>query len=150
MNATIYKNANLLFPPLADKMFSLIEKCKQIDISIDVFETYRSPTRQTELYNKVPSVTHAIAWESWHQYGLAFDVAFFDGKNWSWDGDWFSVGKIGVSLGMRWGGEWTVKKVDKPHFENQVYGLTIEDAKTITSTEGLLSLWAEIEKRSKT
>lgn len=54
-----------------------------------LFEGYRSPQRQAYLFNQTPKVTHADAWTSAHNYGLAADFVpyvFTDGKwQWSWD-----------------------------------------------------------------
>lgn len=50
-----------------------------------VFEGYRSPMRQEQLYRQQPPVTKAKAWRSVHQFGFAVDlVPFIDGE-WEWD-----------------------------------------------------------------
>ena len=36
--------------------------------------TYRTPEEQNQLFNQKPKVTNAKAWQSIHQYGLAFDI----------------------------------------------------------------------------
>ena len=49
------------------------------DVVWMMFETYRSPERQNELFRK--KKTRAKAWQSAHQYGLAIDfVPVMDGK----------------------------------------------------------------------
>ena len=60
-----------------------------------------------------------------HQWGVAFDVIRNDGKGAYNDSDnWFSkVAKIGKSLGLEWGGDWT-SPVDKPHFQLPQWGST--------------------------
>lgn len=57
--------------------------------------------------------------------GVAFDVIRNDGKGAYNDSDnWFSkVAKIGKSLGLEWGGDWT-SPVDKPHFQLPQWGST--------------------------
>lgn len=50
-----------------------------------LFEGYRSPERQDELFRSPGSVTRARAWQSAHQYGLAVDYVFWTGERWSWD-----------------------------------------------------------------
>lgn len=57
----------------------------------------------------------------------AFDIAIMDGKNVSWDlkvdvnrdqiPDYRQAGKIGESVGLKWGGRF--KSPDMPHFEDQ-------------------------------
>lgn len=63
-------------------------------------------------------VTHARPGTSWHNYGLAFDVApVVDGKA-AWPNDlklWHRIGELGESVGLSWGGRWKV--ADLPHFE---------------------------------
>jgi hypothetical protein len=64
-------------------------------------------------------VTKARPGDSYHQYGLAFDVvpdAYKDLPNWNPGGDaWTTIGQIGESLGLTWGGRWA--SPDEPHFE---------------------------------
>jgi peptidoglycan L-alanyl-D-glutamate endopeptidase CwlK len=65
-----------------------------------------------------PIVTHARAGRSWHNYGLAFDVARRGGGPIGED-----VGAAGRAVGLKWGGDFD----DPPHFEYHP-GLTIDDA----------------------
>jgi peptidoglycan L-alanyl-D-glutamate endopeptidase CwlK len=78
--------------------------------------------------------------DSMHFYGLAFDIAITDSKgksivwnstsDWNSDGinDWDQVGKLGQSLGLEWGGNWSTMP-DPPHFQNR-FGLTLADLKS--------------------
>jgi len=82
------------------------------------FETYRSPARHTSLYalgRTKPGnvVTHAKAWESFHQYGVALDVVFFVNGRWSWDSinPWDKIAAIFKSYGF------TSLPFEKAHFE---------------------------------
>jgi hypothetical protein len=65
-----------------------------------------------------PVVTRAKPGDSFHQYGLAFDVvpvAYKGMKDWNPSGPyWAQIGMIGESLGLTWGGRWS--DPDKPHF----------------------------------
>ncbi len=77
--------------------------------------------------------------DSMHFYGLAFDIAITDPKgkkiiwdstsDWNADGkdDWDQVGKLGQSIGLEWGGNWS-SMPDPPHFQNR-FGLTLADLK---------------------
>jgi peptidoglycan L-alanyl-D-glutamate endopeptidase CwlK len=66
-------------------------------------------------------VTNAKEGESYHNYGLAFDVvnvvkgkAVWDVK----DSSWLQFAEIGKGLGMTWGGDFkSLKGGDRPHFE---------------------------------
>jgi peptidoglycan L-alanyl-D-glutamate endopeptidase CwlK len=87
-----------------------------------LLEGYRSPARQTLLASMGSSVTNAGAFQSWHQYGLAADCAFWrDGKlvisekdPWAMRG-YKLYGEIAESLGLTWGGRWTM--MDFGHIE---------------------------------
>lgn len=99
----------------------------------------RTPQEQTELYAQGrtrpgPKVTNAKAWQSIHNYGLAFDIVILydnneDGKfeeaSWSRtrdfdkDGkaDWTEIVEYFKSKGWSWGGDWRGNLKDYPHFE---------------------------------
>lgn len=78
--------------------------------------------------------------DSMHGYGLAFDIAITspDGKQIIWNSksdwnqdsanDWDQVGKLGESIGLEWGGNWS-SMPDPPHFQNRM-GLTLADLKS--------------------
>jgi len=100
---------------------------------------YRTPEEQDALFKKKPKVTSAKAWQSIHNYGLAFDIVLLydnngDGKfeeaSWSMTrdfdkdtiADWNEVTKLFKSRGWSWGGDWKSFK-DNPHFEMN-FGLT--------------------------
>jgi peptidoglycan L-alanyl-D-glutamate endopeptidase CwlK len=86
---------------------------------------YRSPAEQRDLFLQKPKVTNADAWQSMHNYGLAFDVVLLYDKNgdgnfetasWEIDEHWERVITYFKSKGYQWGGDWKTFK-DKPHFE---------------------------------
>jgi peptidoglycan L-alanyl-D-glutamate endopeptidase CwlK len=80
-----------------------------------LLEGYRSPARQTLLASMGSQVTSAGAFQSWHQYGLAADCAFWRGGKlvisekdpWAMRG-YQLYGEIAESLGLTWGGRWTM------------------------------------------
>ncbi len=79
-----------------------------------LLEGYRSPERQQALAQLGPGVTQAGAFESYHQYGLAADVAFLrEGRiviserdPWARAG-YERYGELAASLGLVWGGSWS-------------------------------------------
>lgn len=88
---------------------------KQLDdenIPLKVFETFRSPQRQAELYAKgrtAPGarVTNAQPWESWHQYGMAADFVRFENGGWNWNdataaqrAEWDRFHEIALAKGL--------------------------------------------------
>jgi len=96
--------------------------------------TYRFDYEQTKLYLKKPKVTNAKAWQSIHNYGLAFDIVLlydndrngtFEQASWNtkrdgdYDGiaDWLVVTKIFVKAGFKNGFWSNGRKWDKPHFQ---------------------------------
>jgi peptidoglycan LD-endopeptidase CwlK len=94
--------------------------------------TLRSFEEQQAIYNQgrtTPGniVTNAKPGSSYHNYGLAIDIALLiDGKDISWDtkadwdgdkqSDWMECVVIFKRHGWKWGGDWVSFK-DMPHFE---------------------------------
>ncbi|WP_426114711.1 M15 family metallopeptidase [Massilia sp. PWRC2] len=93
-----------------------------------LLEGYRSPARQNLLARMGSNVTNARAFQSWHQYGLAADCAFWrDGKlvisekdPWAMRG-YQLYGDVAEALGLTWGGRWTM--MDFGHTELRVKGV---------------------------
>ena len=93
-----------------------------------ILEGYRSPERQNLLASMGGSVTNAAAFQSWHQYGLAADCAFYrNGKvvisekdPWAMRG-YQLYGEVAESLGLTWGGRW--KMMDFGHTELRLPGV---------------------------
>ena len=105
---------------------------------------YRTPEEQDSLFKKRPKVTNAKAWQSIHNYGLAFDIVLLydnngDGKfeeaSWSLtrdfdkdkQADWMEVTNLFKGRGWSWGGDWKSFK-DSPHFEMN-FGMTWKQMK---------------------
>lgn len=94
-----------------------------------LLEGYRSADRQAALKALGPTVTLAGANESYHQYGLAADVAFVrDGRiviserdPWAMRG-YELYGALAADLGLTWGGQWASLK-DFGHIELRRAGL---------------------------
>jgi len=86
---------------------------------------FRTPQEQSLLFKKRPKVTNADAWQSIHNYGLAFDIVIlydndgngsFESASWKIDDNWNKVVSYFKSKGWVWGGDWKSFK-DAPHFE---------------------------------
>ena len=107
---------------------------------------YRSPEEQDKLFKQKPKVTNAKAWQSIHQYGLAFDIVLlYDNDNngtfeeASWDmkkdhdkdgiADWLEVTKYFESKGYKNGFISNGKKWDFPHFQRD-FGLSWQQMKS--------------------
>jgi len=88
-----------------------------------LIEGYRSPERQAALQALGPQVTQAGAFESYHQHGLAADIAFLRaGRIVISERDPYAMqgyqllGEAAVSVGLTWGGAWRSLK-DYGHVE---------------------------------
>lgn len=95
---------------------------------------YRTEKEQNILFKKRPKVTNAKAWQSLHNYGLAFDIVLlydndgngdFEQASWNTkrDGDkngisdWVEVTKVFEQAGWKNGFLRNGKKWDLPHFQ---------------------------------
>lgn len=93
-----------------------------------LLEGYRSPERQAELVLRGPSVTQAGPNMSYHQHGLAADVAFLRDGNlvisehdpWAMQG-YRLYGAVAEAAGLTWGGRW--KMMDFGHVELRRRGI---------------------------
>jgi peptidoglycan L-alanyl-D-glutamate endopeptidase CwlK len=90
-------------------------------------------------------VTNAKGGQSFHNFGLAFDIVILgDGGKANWDTNdpaWKRAGEIGKSVGLEWGGDWTRLK-DLPHFQ-YIGGLTAADCRKLYPS-GLQAIWDKI------
>ena len=114
----------------------MIAECKAVGIDLIVTSTYRDAESQDALYAQgrtTPGriVTNARAGQSWHNYGLAFDVVpIRAGKPvWGTTGAdlvlWRQVGEIGKACGLEWAGDWKRFR-EIAHFQF-TGGLTLAD-----------------------
>lgn len=111
---------NTDFKQLLLMTFKIMKEKYGYDMAI--IEGYRSPERQNMLADLGARVSNAKAFQSYHQYGLAADCAFFrDGKllisekdPWAMRG-YQLYGEVAESVGLTWGGRW--KMMDFGHAE---------------------------------
>lgn len=123
-----------LHPAVRAKAERMLAACKTAGIDLIVTSTLRDIEQQNALYARGrtkpgPKVTNARGGQSFHNYGLAFDVVpKVAGKPvWSTSGAaltiWQKVGKIGKSCGLEWAGDWRTFR-EYPHFQD-TGGLTL-------------------------
>lgn len=118
------KGDEALYPDVATKYGQLEAKMRELGKPIFLSDSFRSVVDQKKLPN---NVTNAGGLQSYHQYGLAFDVAFVKhrwnppSKKW-----WTVLGQEGKNLGLIWGGDWGWG--DYGHFEYHP-GFTWENIK---------------------
>ena len=143
-----------LHPVLAIRARCLVELCRHREIALLVTQGLRTWEQQDELYAKGRTtpplgkryiVTNAKGGQSYHNFGLAFDVVVLDenGKP-KWDAEhpsWQLVGEIGKSVGLAWGGDWTSFK-DLAHFE-YTCDVSLQVCRELYPS-GLEAIWSRI------
>ncbi len=82
----------------------------------------RTYAEQDALYSKRPRVTKARGGQSMHNFGIAWDIGIFRGKEYVGDHALYAnVGKLCKLVpGIAWGGMWT-SFVDEPHYQLETY-----------------------------
>lgn len=134
-------------PRLAELGLRMIDLCAQAGVAVLITQGLRTWQEQDDLYAQGRSkpgkiVTNARGGQSWHNFGLAFDIVVLDsvGKA-EWDTahpGWKQAAAIGKSLGLEWGGDWKSFK-DLPHFQ-LVNGLTLAKCRALYP-QGLDRIW---------
>lgn len=121
-----------LHPQVRVMAEQLLARAAAAGVPLTVTFTLRSMATQAVLYAQGrtrpgPIVTNAAPGHSFHNFGLALDVvptALLALPRWGdtpdhqdrTDALWAKVGAMGLSVGLRWGGEFTTI-IDRPHFE---------------------------------
>lgn len=105
-------NIMLLHPRVRKAVVATYVQLQAEAVPFRVFEAYRFPQRQEDLYAQGRTkdgniVTYARPWSSYHQYGLAVDFVLYIGGNWSWAGNtaalrnwWTRLHQIGAAEGL--------------------------------------------------
>lgn len=129
-----------LHPCLKEEIEEILKKVNTKILTgrakVRIAQGFRTFEEQDALFNKRPKVTNARGGQSFHNYGLAFDIVLMlDGKEASWntnadfDGDgvsdWMEVVKEFTNAGYEWGGHWKTI-VDMPHFQ-KTKGYTLKE-----------------------
>jgi peptidoglycan L-alanyl-D-glutamate endopeptidase CwlK len=127
------KNIATLEPQTAKLAREHLRRLQAEGLNFKVTSATRTFAEQAALFAKGrtakgPKVTNARPGSSWHNYGVAYDLTLFSGKNPVWDSKHYATaGRIGKELGLRWGGDFR-SIVDRPHFERPL-GLTLAEAR---------------------
>jgi len=143
-----------LHPVVADKARELLRQCANDGFALLVTQGLRTYPEQDALYaqgrtkrpiGKDYVVTNARGGYSWHNFGLAFDVALLDAagkQDWNYrHPGWQHLGVVGKTLGLSWGGDWTRLK-DYPHFE-YTRDLTLKSCRDLYA-QGLDQIWSNV------
>ena len=116
------KVISTLLPEVQPIARALVQKAALGGIRIKIISGFRTYAEQDALYAQgrtAPGdvVTNARAGYSNHNFGIAFDVAVFEGNTYLEESPKYkAVGVIGMDLGLEWGGNWKTL-VDQPHFQ---------------------------------
>jgi peptidoglycan L-alanyl-D-glutamate endopeptidase CwlK len=132
------KNIETLKPEVRLLARRLIEEAVAQGIHAKIISGHRSYAEQDALYAQGRTkpgkvVTKAVGGQSWHNFGLAFDVGIFSPDGTEYFGehkDYARVGALGESLGLDWGGRW--KFEDPPHFQFNPKKLTLAEMRDRT------------------
>ena len=112
---------NQLHPDVQEAAIDFILEAQEQGIYLRITSGYRSVDEQNELYAQGRTepgiiVTNARGGESYHNYGVAFDVVEIKDGEALWNNEWKEIGEIGKKYGFEWGGDW-ISFVDLPHFQ---------------------------------
>jgi hypothetical protein len=143
LDTAISRDPNLLCPVFYSRVQVGLAHAKLDGHQVEIFEGWRSPQRQDWLYAQGRTasgkiVTKARAWQSWHQFGLAVDLAYFEGGKWSWDHDFTKLTPYFEGVGLEWLGP-----NDAGHYE-LTKGLRLDQAFSLVKNSGLQRLWMEV------
>lgn len=147
-------------PALAAKIRTLAATLESENITIRVTQGLRSWKEQAALYaegrdadgnvvDKSQVVTNAKPGTSWHNFGLAVDVAPFDGSIPDWNLNhpaWMRIVSCGESLGLVSGSTWRTFP-DWPHMQ-MTGNLPVSPNDAVRSTftnGGLDAVWSSAE-----
>ena len=127
------KNIETLKPEVQELARELIRRAAEQGICAKVIDGSRSYEEQNKLYAQGRTkpgkiVTKARGGQSWHNFGLAFDVGIFDPSGEHYYGEsraYNELGRIGKELGLQWGGDWDFE--DPPHFQLNTKGYSLAE-----------------------
>lgn len=128
------KNLATLEPTTAKLAREHLRRLHAEGLNFKITSGTRTFAEQAKLFAKGrtapgPRVTNARPGSSWHNFGVAYDLTLFSGKNPVWESPKYArAGEIGEELGLRWGGRFK-SLVDRPHFERPL-GLTLAQARS--------------------
>lgn len=127
-----------------DRFFELERGIAEAGLPMRAYEALRAPERQCDLYARGRAfgepgkfVTHARAWESHHQYGLAADFVGWEHDKWLWwpakDTRWSKFHEIAHQAGLE------TLSFEKPHVQ---YPWRLTDLRAGRYPPGGGDIWA--------
>ena len=158
MDPTSEARLQQVCPQLASKVRNLALLLADENIEIRVTQVVRSWNDQQKLYAQgrtTPGtiVTQAPPGHSWHEFGMAVDVAPFDAvgqPQWKvddpvWGPVWQRIIRLGESLGLFSGDQFVRCSKDDPHFQltGTFPASPNDEARQIFITAGMSAMWVE-------
>jgi peptidoglycan hydrolase-like protein with peptidoglycan-binding domain len=144
--------SNKLNPTVKKLAAKTIETLQAQGLSPYLFEGHRTMETQNALYEKGRTkpgsiVTYVKGGGSWHNYGLAVDIVFWNkshtGPSWDSKHAWQKLGKAGKAAGFtRWMGDsgW-----DFPHFEHHPkWGNGCTNLLSTYQSGGFSAVWKKV------
>ena len=100
------------------------------------YEEQNGLFRQGRFGNPGQRVTNARGGQSWHNFGLAWDIGLFEGGKYvTSDTKYRQAAAHGKVAGLEWGGDWKTFP-DVPHYQVDAEGRTISSARTVFEAGG--------------
>lgn len=92
--------------------------------------------KQGRFGNPGPIVTNARGGQSWHNFGLAWDIGLFVGGAYQTNDSLYrQVSSIAKVAGTEWGGDWKSLK-DNPHYQVATGNQAVSGARTVFEAGG--------------
>lgn len=115
--------------PVQEKTRALLAAALAAGIKLHVVQAFRSSAEQAAIYAQGRTkpgaiVSYAKPGTSYHEWGLAFDVAVDKDGQPTWPRDtklWNQIGALGESVGLTWGGRFP--SPDLGHFQLSMPGV---------------------------
>lgn len=107
-------------PPEEQELLHMQGRLEEYGITFEELNRRRKKLGLWELSKEEAQkiVTYSKPWQSYHQYGLAFDCVPSNGGKPDWNSPAYTqLGKIGKEVGLEWAGEWRNFK-ETPHFQD--------------------------------
>jgi hypothetical protein len=120
-----------LHPKLRSTAARFINRAEsELGINLRIAQGFRTMAEQDALFAQGRTiagniVTNVSGCYSYHNYGLAFDVVGMSNGAINYNLNWTSIGNLGVSMGLEWGGNFS-SFIDRPHFQ-MTFGHSIEE-----------------------
>lgn len=156
-----------VYPLLAAKARQLADMAEGEGITIIITQGLRTWSEQDRLWQKGRNadgsfidpvhhagvVTYARGGQSWHNLGLAFDIAIENPDHTlDWNAShpqWQRAIAIGISLGLTSGSTWSVQKRDNPHFQltgRFPEGSPNAEVRQLFMDGGINAVWDEVTR----